>query len=561
MPSNTVTLANGAPLPSWLAFNPNGLKFTGVPPTAAINQNFDVRLTATDLSGASSSDVFRISIAACVGLNLLGTSGNDRLVGSACNDTIDGKAGYDTMIGGKGDDTYYVDKFATASFEPNCEPTSGLGDVVVELAAEGWDTVFSTVSYVLPANVEALTLLGTSRINGAGNELDNWLTGNSAANVLDGGQGADRMLGGAGDDTYIVDNLADLVIESASEGTDLVQTRVSHALSNNVENLTALGSAALVLTGNALNNVLTANNAGNRLDGGAGNDTLKGGAGADILIDLAGDTSVSAGSGNDYVLTGAGVDTIRAGTGNDVVQSGAGNDNISTLDGNDVLDLGAGNDTLDAAGSNNWMAAGLGNDSFTFTGDGNVLAFNKGDGVDVVNAAANCVWNGANDTLSLGKGIRYADLKLSKDGYDLMLSTGAGESVTLRNWYASTNRGIGRLQVVTVGGDYNATSSDVTKNNQVEVFDFGKLVQRFDAARATNSTVANGWAVMNSLLSTHIGGSDTAAIGGDLSFQYATTGNLTGVSLSAAQAVVGQSLNMQVLHPRSQITQGATLLA
>lgn len=84
--------------------------------------------------------------------------------------------------------------------------------------------------------------------------------------------------------TYLVDNIADVVTELASEGTDGVSSSVTYTLATNVENLTLTGTSATNGTGNALANVLTGNGAANLLDGGSGADTLVGGAGDDSYV-------------------------------------------------------------------------------------------------------------------------------------------------------------------------------------------------------------------------------------------------------------------------------------
>ena len=120
--------------------------------------------------------------------NFLGAATNDWIKAGIGNDILNGGAGADTMIGGAGNDSYYV---------------NNVGDSIIENANEGTDTVFTTITYTLAANVENLTLQGTTAINGTGNDLNNTITGNTAANVLIGGAGNDILNGGAGADILI----------------------------------------------------------------------------------------------------------------------------------------------------------------------------------------------------------------------------------------------------------------------------------------------------------------------------------------------------------------------
>ncbi|MGB0629773.1 MAG: beta strand repeat-containing protein, partial [Alphaproteobacteria bacterium] len=139
---------------------------------------------------------------------ITGSTGNNTLTGGAGNDTIDGNSGKDTMIGGTGDDVYYV---------------GSKNDAVTESANEGIDTVFASLSDTLDANVENLTLTGTSGINGTGNGLANVITGNSGSNALSGGGGDDTLIGGEGADTLTGDAGADIFdFNAVSEAGDLI---------------------------------------------------------------------------------------------------------------------------------------------------------------------------------------------------------------------------------------------------------------------------------------------------------------------------------------------------
>ncbi|MFC3443392.1 M10 family metallopeptidase C-terminal domain-containing protein [Sphingobium rhizovicinum] len=135
--------------------------------------------------------------------NIFGYGGNDQLSGLAGDDYLSGGAGNDVMIGGAGNDVYRVED---------------AGDRVVELAREGADLVFSTVSYTLSLNVEWLTLQGTAGIRGTGNQLDNVIVGNDAGNVLQGLLGHDTLNGMGGDDIFIPDSGNNVV--NGGAGTD-----------------------------------------------------------------------------------------------------------------------------------------------------------------------------------------------------------------------------------------------------------------------------------------------------------------------------------------------------
>jgi Ca2+-binding RTX toxin-like protein len=322
----------------------------------------------------SNSGTNNIAFSAAAGITLLGSDGHDSMVGGRGNDVLNGGSAADIMAGDAGDDTYVVDN---------------AGDVVVENAGAGNDTVLSTVNFRLSNNVERLVLQGGADLQGFGNDLANTIVGNDGNNLIDGGTGADAMSGGGGNDTYFVDNGGDNVSESPGQGNDTVFASVDYRLPANVETLVLQGGANLQGFGNNLANVIYGNGGNNLIDGGGGIDLMVGGAGDDTyFVDDPSDSCFEvAGQGNDAVFAscnyGLAADVeILVMQGNGDFQ-GYGSNQANTLYGN------SGNNLLNGAGGPDIMIGGAGNDTYFVDNAGDRVIENPGEGTDAVFSTTN----------------------------------------------------------------------------------------------------------------------------------------------------------------------------
>lgn len=402
----------------------------------------------TLINGTNSSNILIGSNAAD---NINGLGGSDVLIGLAGSDILDGGTGADTMIGGAGNDLYFVDN---------------VGDLLAEALNEGLDRIQSSINLSLNVagrfDVENLTLTGAA-VTGFGNSLANRIVGNNLANnlnglggndsllglggndflfggagsdVLNGGAGADHLTGGIGNDIYVLDNVGDVVTESAGSGIDRIISAINTSLNFggrlDVENLTLIG-AAVTGIGNSLANTIVGNNLANNLNGLGGNDILIGLGGNDVMFGGNGADTFVGGRGNDTMNGGLGLDVVnygreggphgvtvnllgngsQGGLPHDTAVDSFGNvdrvANIPNVIGTRFADtIFGGNhaNNLSGGAGNDQLTGGLGSDTLTGGADNDVFVFNAPLALansDVVTDFHNALGN--NDTFHLDDAI------------------------------------------------------------------------------------------------------------------------------------------------------------
>jgi Ca2+-binding RTX toxin-like protein len=94
-------LTDGSGLPGWLSFDDATGAFSGTPGSGDAG-SLVIRITATDLAGATAETVFTLNVGAASVNN--GSDGNDLLKGDAVNNSLFGLGGNDNLYGYGGDD-------------------------------------------------------------------------------------------------------------------------------------------------------------------------------------------------------------------------------------------------------------------------------------------------------------------------------------------------------------------------------------------------------------------------------------------------------------------------
>jgi Ca2+-binding RTX toxin-like protein len=233
-----------------------------------------------------------------------GTEGDDVIVGENTKDTIYGYGGDDKLAGAGNDDIVYG---------------------------------------------------GTGNDKLGGNDKDDQLFGEDGNDHLNGGEGDNVLAGGIGNDSYfLMAGSTNTLTENLNEGIDVVRSQYDYTLGDNLEKL-VLDGAALVGTGNGLDNTLNGNAGNNTLSGLDGVDQLNGAAGNDELFGGAGDDRLSGGDGDDTLVGGIGRDSLTGGDGADVFSFAMGDSGtVAGHDADSVRDFTQGTDLISLAAGLTW---------------------------------------------------------------------------------------------------------------------------------------------------------------------------------------------------------------
>jgi Ca2+-binding RTX toxin-like protein len=483
----TAKLANGNPLPSWLVFDAATRSFSGTPLNGNVG-NIDVRVTATDTSGASASDVFNIAVANVNDAPVLAmqTAAQTATEGAAFQFVLpagtfsDADAGdvltlSATLANGSALPSWLAYDAASRTFSGTPGRNDG-GTLSLRVTATDTSGATAVDSFALTVNsAPGRNLIGTDgndSLYGTGSDdvLDgragnDTLYGGGGNDVLVGGTGSDKLFGEGGDDVFGV--TADAVwggqyrvVNVGSPGSAGSGDEVQLSGSTRSYDIFIGGAGYDSLVGTSGNDALLLDDgfappdgfAGPRIQQielismGAGNDvvnltstrftygdvTIDGGSGNDVLWSSAGNDQLLGGDGNDLLDGGAGNDILDGGAGNDDVHGGSGNDILGGSAGNDLLDGGAGNDLLDGGAGNDLLAGGDGDDIYVHGLNGGRDVIEEKSGQDVIRFSA---------------GISSAGVSVSRNHDDLVLTlAGDNGSVTVKNWFGSGDSRVERVE-------------------------------------------------------------------------------------------------------------------
>jgi Ca2+-binding RTX toxin-like protein len=301
----------------------------------------------------------------------------------ASDEVLTGTAGGDFLFGGPGNDIMFVNHAA---------------DTPVENPGQGYDTVFSWLTFTLGADIESLRLMESAGpINGTGNALGNWIIGNAANNWAFGlggddcysyTGGLDFFDGGTGNNTIDFGGFAsavqvDLTVDWAPEAW----TRDTHDLDNGLWRPALDVVSVENVIGSVWNDRFFGDTGANTYYYNGGFDTFDGRGGSDTVDFSRFGSAVSVDLTVDYAPEAWTRDTHDLDNG--LWRSAVDLINVENLTGS------AWGDRLSGDANANAIRGGAGKDTLSGRGGSDAFFFMAGDGNDTVTdftPGADSIW-------------------------------------------------------------------------------------------------------------------------------------------------------------------------
>ncbi|MDP2324478.1 MAG: putative Ig domain-containing protein, partial [Gammaproteobacteria bacterium] len=402
------------------------------------------------------------------GLEIIGTASEDEMNGAIGDDVLYGLEGRDVLAGGPGSDSYYLSPGSgldvisdvsdatqsntlildfpdlaslddlTAVYDPAAGTltirVSGTDDGAVLTGFDASDPlgsrVIDSIVFARSGQTFAYSQLIANGIEIVGTPENDVIEGTTGRDIIRGlegddlivgGTGSDIAEGGPGDDAYVFqrgDGVLTIREEtSRSPGNTLIfgEGIAVADIRNSLRFIApdeATGAPGWLRIGIASPNGLADEV---RIEGFDPNDAEVGEHGIESFL-FADGTLLSY---RDLVLN---TFIVQGDTGDDLLTGTNVQDRLYGYEGNDVLRAGEGNDTLTGGLNDDLLEGGAGADMYVF---------NRGDGNDVI------IDSGADydaNILSFGSGIGAEDISAQRDGDDLLVRYGTGDSIRIRNW-------------------------------------------------------------------------------------------------------------------------------
>jgi Ca2+-binding RTX toxin-like protein len=533
--------------------------------------------------------------------DLLGGAGDDVLVGGAGTDDLEGGSGYDTYVleANSGMDTVVEsDGFDRIEFASGSGTT--IGDLQASRVGDDLRVAFGSNAVTVTdhfANAAARVEEFVTYDSGV-----RYIYSASQIEALAGGYNSAPYAGTPVSDKTIKANVNWSYQVPVNTFTD-TQSQASLAYSARLVSGAALPSwlsfdaATRTFTGKAPNGT-TANfeieivatdpgglataesfnlwvrSALSTWTGTSGNDTTSGSSGHDYQIGLGGNDSLSGGAGNDIQEGGDGDDILIGGDGDDVSYGGAGNDVIEGGSGNDIFYGNEGNDILRTTSGDDVLIGGSGSD--VLYGSHWDVFLQGGDGpdtyrYDAVSSLGGTIDNhsedGELDRLVL-QNMDRSNLMFSRSGDDLLVQYVSSQtSARVSDWFSDPLNRLDEIEtkagVITTADQIDALiasgqstfvgtqssladegpgvaeAGTVDASGDIPTGNAGEGIDNIDSAMIRRNSRLTGWALTDLLITRHLSGSDTAAIGGDLSYRNGRFGSMSDLSSIPAIGTLG----------------------